>query len=59
MAGSPVTGSKRTEGSDLAYKRTYKQGDLYSAVTGYSSQAYGSTCSKGCTAMCWTGPTTG
>src|SRR5690242_15909095 len=43
VAGSPVTGSKRTEGSDLAYKRTYKQGGLYSSVTGYSSQAYGST----------------
>ncbi|MFJ4903139.1 MULTISPECIES: peptidoglycan D,D-transpeptidase FtsI family protein [unclassified Streptomyces] len=43
VAGSPVTGSKRTEGSDLAYKRTYNKGDLYAAVTGYSSQAYGST----------------
>ncbi|MFI6966180.1 penicillin-binding transpeptidase domain-containing protein [Streptomyces sp. NPDC050149] len=43
VAGSPVTGSKRTEGGDLAYKRTYKDGDLYSAVTGYGSQAYGST----------------
>ncbi|MFG2623434.1 peptidoglycan D,D-transpeptidase FtsI family protein [Streptomyces sp. NPDC048473] len=43
VAGNPVTGSKRTEGSDLAYKRTYTQGELYSAVTGYSSQAYGAT----------------
>ncbi|MFE6978584.1 penicillin-binding transpeptidase domain-containing protein [Streptomyces sp. NPDC057682] len=43
VAGSPVTGSARTEGSDLAYKRVYKDGDLYAAVTGYSSQAYGST----------------
>ncbi|MFE3904256.1 peptidoglycan D,D-transpeptidase FtsI family protein [Streptomyces sp. NPDC059153] len=43
VAGNPVTGSKRTVGSDLAYKRTYTQGDLYSAVTGYSSQAYGAT----------------
>lgn len=43
VAGSPVTGSKRTEGGDLAYKRTYKDGDLYAAVTGYGSQAYGST----------------
>ncbi|MER6998417.1 penicillin-binding transpeptidase domain-containing protein [Streptomyces sp. NPDC000410] len=43
VAGSPVTGSKRTEGSDLAYKRTYTDGELYAAVTGYSSQAYGST----------------
>ncbi|MER5462787.1 penicillin-binding transpeptidase domain-containing protein [Streptomyces sp. NPDC002668] len=43
VAGSPVTGSKRTAGDDLAYKRTYTQGSLYSAVTGYSSQAYGAT----------------
>ncbi|MFD7071664.1 peptidoglycan D,D-transpeptidase FtsI family protein [Streptomyces sp. NPDC059913] len=43
VAGSPVTGSKRTVGSDLAYKRTYKQGELYAAVTGYGSQAYRST----------------
>ncbi|MFF9346249.1 peptidoglycan D,D-transpeptidase FtsI family protein [Streptomyces sp. NPDC014734] len=43
VAGKPVTGSKRTVGSDLAYKRTYTQGALYSAVTGYSSQAYGAT----------------
>ncbi|MDJ0461790.1 penicillin-binding protein 2 [Streptomyces sp. H27-C3] len=43
VAGSPVTGSKKTEVGDLAYKRTYTNGDLYSAVTGYGSQAYGST----------------
>ncbi|MEU5976700.1 penicillin-binding transpeptidase domain-containing protein [Streptomyces sp. NPDC047315] len=43
VAGAPVTGSTRTTGSDLAYKRTYTDGELYSAVTGYSSQAYGST----------------
>lgn len=43
VAGSPVTGSKGTQGGDLAYKRTYTQGELYAAVTGYSSQAYGAT----------------
>ncbi|MFD0142053.1 MULTISPECIES: peptidoglycan D,D-transpeptidase FtsI family protein [unclassified Streptomyces] len=43
VAGSPVTGSKRTEGGDLAYKRDYTDGELYAAVTGYSSQAYGAT----------------
>ncbi|WP_405688811.1 peptidoglycan D,D-transpeptidase FtsI family protein [Streptomyces sp. NBC_00057] len=43
VAGNPVTGSKKTVGSDLAYKRTYTEGELYSAVTGYSSQAYGAT----------------
>ncbi|MFF8828823.1 peptidoglycan D,D-transpeptidase FtsI family protein [Streptomyces sp. NPDC015131] len=42
VAGSPVTGSKETTGGDLRYKRTYKDGELYAAVTGYSSQAYGS-----------------
>jgi cell division protein FtsI/penicillin-binding protein 2 len=41
--GSPVTGSARTADSDLAYKRTYRDGKLYSAVTGFGSQAYGST----------------
>ncbi|MEU8888384.1 penicillin-binding transpeptidase domain-containing protein [Streptomyces sp. NPDC048442] len=43
VAGSPVTGSTKTEGSDLAYKRTYTEGELYAAVTGYSSQVYGAT----------------
>ncbi|MFD6426528.1 peptidoglycan D,D-transpeptidase FtsI family protein [Streptomyces sp. NPDC060198] len=43
VAGSPVTGSERTTSGDLAYKRTYTDGELYAAVTGYGSQAYGST----------------
>ncbi|MEU1709859.1 penicillin-binding transpeptidase domain-containing protein [Streptomyces sp. NPDC005706] len=43
VAGSPVTGSARTKGGDLAYKRTYKDGGLYAAVTGYASQAYAPT----------------
>ncbi|ARX82616.1 MULTISPECIES: penicillin-binding transpeptidase domain-containing protein [Streptomyces] len=43
VGGEAVTGSKRTKGGDLAYKRTYKDGPLYSAVTGYSSQVYGAT----------------
>ncbi|MFK0116166.1 peptidoglycan D,D-transpeptidase FtsI family protein [Streptomyces sp. NPDC090994] len=43
VAGEAVTGSARTEGSDLAYKRTYKDGELYAAVTGYASQAYAPT----------------
>ncbi|MFI8291158.1 peptidoglycan D,D-transpeptidase FtsI family protein [Streptomyces sp. NPDC085614] len=43
VAGESVTGSKRTEGGDLAYKRSYTDGELYAAVTGYSSQAYGAT----------------
>ncbi|MEV0036874.1 penicillin-binding transpeptidase domain-containing protein [Streptomyces sp. NPDC050804] len=43
VAGSPVTGSRKTDGGDLAYERTYTDGALYAPVTGYSSQAYGST----------------
>ncbi|MEU3735543.1 MULTISPECIES: penicillin-binding transpeptidase domain-containing protein [unclassified Streptomyces] len=43
VGGDTVTGSERTKGSDLKYKRTYKDGDLYSSVTGYSSQVYGAT----------------
>lgn len=43
VAGSAITGSARTKGSDLAYKRTYTQGELYAAVTGYASQAYAPT----------------
>ncbi|MFE0178343.1 peptidoglycan D,D-transpeptidase FtsI family protein [Streptomyces sp. NPDC059002] len=43
VGGEAITGSERTKGGDLAYKRTYKDGDLYSPVTGYSSQVYGAT----------------
>ncbi|MEU1078531.1 MULTISPECIES: penicillin-binding protein 2 [unclassified Streptomyces] len=43
VAGSPVTGSVRTTGGDLAYKRAYRNGELYAAVTGFSSQVYGAT----------------
>ncbi|MFD4701405.1 penicillin-binding transpeptidase domain-containing protein [Streptomyces niveus] len=44
VGGSAITGSARTTGSDdLKYKRTYTDGELYAAVTGYSSQAYRST----------------
>ncbi|MFJ3310248.1 peptidoglycan D,D-transpeptidase FtsI family protein [Streptomyces sp. NPDC086549] len=43
VAGDSVTGSARTKGGDLAYKRTYKNGKLYAAVTGYASQAYAPT----------------
>ncbi|MET8581810.1 penicillin-binding transpeptidase domain-containing protein [Streptomyces collinus] len=43
VAGNSITGSARTKGGDLAYKRTYKNGSLYAAVTGYASQAYAPT----------------
>ncbi|MGW0734365.1 peptidoglycan D,D-transpeptidase FtsI family protein [Streptomyces sp. NPDC002851] len=41
--GKPVTGSERTTGSDFAYKRTYKNGEMWSPVTGFASQAFGAT----------------
>ncbi|WP_159766636.1 peptidoglycan D,D-transpeptidase FtsI family protein [Streptomyces sp. HM190] len=43
VGGDAVTGSARTESGDLAYKRTYKDGELYAAVTGYASQSYAPT----------------
>ncbi|SDN94935.1 Cell division protein FtsI/penicillin-binding protein 2 [Streptomyces sp. cf386] len=43
VGGEAITGSARTKSGDLAYKRTYTDGSLYAAVTGYSSQAYGAT----------------
>ncbi|MFE9766291.1 peptidoglycan D,D-transpeptidase FtsI family protein [Streptomyces sp. NPDC005808] len=43
VAGDAITGSAETKGSDLKYKRTYTDGSLYAAVTGYSSQVYGAT----------------
>ncbi|MEU0334496.1 penicillin-binding transpeptidase domain-containing protein [Streptomyces sp. NPDC006193] len=43
VAGSAITGSARTKGGDLAYRRTYTDGELYAAVTGYASQAYAPT----------------
>ncbi|MFI1002568.1 peptidoglycan D,D-transpeptidase FtsI family protein [Streptomyces galbus] len=41
--GVSLTGSAVAEGSDLKYKRTYKKGPMYAPVTGYASQAMGST----------------
>ena len=38
---SPVP--RQTKGGDLEYKRTYTDGALYAAVTGYSSQVFGAT----------------
>lgn len=43
VAGKSITGSARTEDSDLAYRRTYTDGELYAAVTGYASQSYAPT----------------
>ncbi|MGW1772277.1 peptidoglycan D,D-transpeptidase FtsI family protein [Streptomyces sp. NPDC002104] len=43
VEGKPVTGSVVTDGSDYKYKRTYLNGPLWAPVTGYASQAFGST----------------
>ncbi|MFJ2258143.1 peptidoglycan D,D-transpeptidase FtsI family protein [Streptomyces sp. NPDC087844] len=43
VGGDAVTGSARTTGGDLKYKRTYTDGSLYAAVTGFSSQVFGAT----------------
>jgi hypothetical protein len=59
VAGDSVTGSARTKGSDLAYKRTYTDGQLYAAVTGYASQAYAPTQLEGVYKTCSTAPARG
>ncbi|MEU3773008.1 penicillin-binding transpeptidase domain-containing protein [Streptomyces sp. NPDC032472] len=41
--GQAITGSAVTNGSDYKYKRTYHDGALWAPVTGYASQAFGST----------------
>ncbi|MGW2565605.1 peptidoglycan D,D-transpeptidase FtsI family protein [Streptomyces sp. NPDC001537] len=44
--GDPITGSTKTSKSglnDLEYKRTYKDGAMWSPVTGYASQAFGAS----------------
>lgn len=43
VGGSPITGSAVTDGSDYKFKRTYTDGELWAPVTGYASQAFGST----------------
>ncbi|BCL19632.1 peptidoglycan D,D-transpeptidase FtsI family protein [Streptomyces tuirus] len=43
VGGRSVTGSAPTKKSDLKYKRTYTDGALYAAVTGFASQAYAPT----------------
>jgi peptidoglycan glycosyltransferase len=45
--GSSMTGSTKTESSDFAYKRTYKNGELWAPVTGFSAQIYGETLLEG------------
>lgn len=45
--GTPLTGSTKTEASDFAYKRTYKNGEMWAPVTGFSAQIYGETLIEG------------
>ncbi|MEU4798611.1 penicillin-binding protein 2 [Streptomyces sp. NPDC023327] len=47
VGGKSITGSKKTSGTDFAYKRTFKQGPMYAPVTGYFSQAQGGTFLEG------------
>nr|WP_206323040.1 penicillin-binding transpeptidase domain-containing protein [Streptomyces sp. HNM0575] len=39
--GKSITGSTETKSGDFRYKRTYKNGPMWSPVTGYASQAFG------------------
>ncbi|WP_406171489.1 peptidoglycan D,D-transpeptidase FtsI family protein [Streptomyces sp. NBC_00996] len=41
--GKSITGSTKTSGSDFEYKRTYKDGPMWAPVTGYASQAFGTS----------------
>ncbi|MEU6084069.1 penicillin-binding protein 2 [Streptomyces sp. NPDC047108] len=47
VGGKAVTGSTETPGSDLRWKRTYTNGPMYAPVTGFLSQAQGSTFLEG------------
>ncbi|MGW0535882.1 peptidoglycan D,D-transpeptidase FtsI family protein [Streptomyces sp. NPDC003032] len=47
VGGKSITGSKETSGSDFEYKRVFKEGPMYAPVTGYFSQAQGSTFLEG------------
>ncbi|MFI1155902.1 peptidoglycan D,D-transpeptidase FtsI family protein [Streptomyces sioyaensis] len=46
VGGKPVTGSVATPG-DFKYKRTYKDGAMYAPVTGFASQAMGTSFLEG------------
>ncbi|MCM2416821.1 penicillin-binding protein 2 [Streptomyces sp. RKAG293] len=47
VAGTAITGSQATAGSDLKYKRVFKEGPMYAPVTGYLSQVHGATFLEG------------
>ncbi|WP_200302942.1 peptidoglycan D,D-transpeptidase FtsI family protein [Streptomyces adelaidensis] len=41
--GKAITGSAATKGTDYKYKRTWKNGEMWAPVTGYSSQIIGAS----------------
>ncbi|KOU19873.1 penicillin-binding protein [Streptomyces sp. WM6372] len=47
VGGEAITGSVKTDGKDFGYKRTYVDGPLYAPLTGYSSQAFGTSMLEG------------
>ncbi|MEU6819574.1 penicillin-binding protein 2 [Streptomyces atriruber] len=47
VGGKAITGSVATPGSDLKYKRTFKEGAMYAPITGYFSQSQGATFLEG------------
>ncbi|MEU9142994.1 penicillin-binding protein 2 [Streptomyces sp. NPDC048349] len=47
VGGEAITGSTKTGGKDFGYKRTYTNGPLYAPITGYSSQAFGTSMLEG------------
>ncbi|TFV29975.1 penicillin-binding protein 2 [Streptomyces sp. T1317-0309] len=42
VGGHPITGSRATSG-DFKYERTFKDGPMYAAITGYASQVIGTS----------------
>ncbi|MFE0136917.1 penicillin-binding protein 2, partial [Streptomyces sp. NPDC059037] len=47
VGGKPITGSKEVSGTDFKYQRVFKEGPMYAPITGYFSQAQGSTFLEG------------
>lgn len=47
VGGEAITGSTKTGGKDFGYKRTYTDGPLYAPITGFSSQAFGTSMLEG------------
>ncbi|WP_432147877.1 peptidoglycan D,D-transpeptidase FtsI family protein [Streptomyces sp. bgisy029] len=43
VGGKAITGSKETGSRDYTFRRTWKEGPMYAPVTGYASQAQGTS----------------